>query len=64
MDVKILGFPTGFNMRINLANAFTDWANRIASHKIDIPAARNIDNIDLCNVLYDLGVPQEKTLSL
>ncbi|MDM5370267.1 hypothetical protein QUF96_01470 [Bacillus bombysepticus] len=24
LDVKILGFPTGFNMRINLANAFTD----------------------------------------
>ncbi len=33
-----------------------DSANKIASHKIDIPAAaRNIGNIDLSSALYDLG---------
>ena len=43
-------------MGIDLANIFMDSANKIASHKIDIPAAaRNIGNIDLSSALYDLG---------
>lgn len=61
LDEKVPGFFTDFNMGIDLANTFMDSANRIASHKIDIPAAaRNIGNIDLSNALYDLGVPPEK----
>ncbi|MGW6193182.1 S-layer homology domain-containing protein [Bacillus cereus] len=61
LDAKVPGFFTDFNMGIDLANTFMDSANRIASHKIDIPAAaRNIGNIDLSNALYDLGVPPEK----
>lgn len=43
-------------MGIDLANTFMDSANRIASHKIDIPAAAiNVGNIDLSNALRDLG---------
>ncbi|MGQ8857058.1 pre-toxin TG domain-containing protein, partial [Bacillus sp. TSA_307] len=35
---------------------FMDSANKIASHKIDIPAAAiNVGNIDLSNALRDLG---------
>ncbi|HDR8051816.1 N-acetylmuramoyl-L-alanine amidase family protein [Bacillus cereus] len=61
LDAKVPGFFTDFNMGIDLANTFMDSANRITSHKIDIPAAaRNIGNIDLSNALYDLGVPPEK----
>lgn len=61
LDAKVPGFFTDFNMGIDLANTFMDSANRLASHKIDIPAAaRNIGNIDLSNALYDLGVPPEK----
>lgn len=56
LDAKVPGFFTDFNMGIDLANIFMDSANKIASHKIDIPAAaRNIGNIDLSSALYDLG---------
>ncbi|PFZ93905.1 S-layer homology domain-containing protein [Bacillus wiedmannii] len=56
LDAKVPGFFTDFNMGIDLANTFMDSANRIASHKIDIPAAAiNVGNIDLSNVLRDLG---------
>ncbi|MEI5926013.1 pre-toxin TG domain-containing protein [Bacillus sp. TD10] len=56
LDAKVPGFFTDFNMGIDLANTFMDSANRIASHKIDIPAAAiNVGNIDLSNALRDLG---------
>ncbi|MEF7658540.1 pre-toxin TG domain-containing protein [Bacillus thuringiensis] len=56
LDAKVPGFFTDFNMGIDLANIFMDSANKIASHKIDIPAAAiNVGNIDLSNVLRDLG---------
>ncbi|MBY7125122.1 S-layer homology domain-containing protein [Bacillus sp. 16GRE42] len=56
LDAKVPGFFTDFNMGIDLANTFMDSANKIASHKIDIPAAAiNVGNIDLSNALRDLG---------
>ncbi|EJR95159.1 S-layer protein (plasmid) [Bacillus mycoides] len=56
LDAKVPGFFTDFNMGIDLANIFMDSANKIASHKIDIPAAAiNVGNIDLSNALRDLG---------
>ncbi|WP_255299737.1 ribonuclease domain-containing protein, partial [Bacillus thuringiensis] len=56
LDAKVPGFFTDFNMGIDLANTFMDSANKIASHKIDIPtAAINVGNIDLSNALRDLG---------
>lgn len=39
LDAKVPGFFTDFNMGIDLANTFMDSANKIASHKINIPAA-------------------------
>ncbi|WP_431831838.1 ribonuclease domain-containing protein [Bacillus paranthracis] len=56
LDAKVPGFFTDFNMGIDLANTFMDSANKIASHKINIPAATiNVGNIDLSNALRDLG---------
>ena len=56
LDAKVPGFFTDFNMGIDLANTFMDSANKIASHKINIPAAAiNVGNIDLSNALRDLG---------
>ncbi|EJR24428.1 hypothetical protein IIG_05996 [Bacillus cereus VD048] len=66
LDAKVPGFFTDFNMGIDLANTFMDSANKIASHKIDIPAAAiNVGNIDLralvqklkdnCNESINLG---------
>lgn len=61
LDAKVPGFFTDFNMGIDLANTFMDSANRIASHKIDIPAAaRNIGNIELGNAFRDFGVTPVK----
>lgn len=61
LDAKVPGFFTDFNMGIDLANTFMDSANRIASHKIDIPAAaRNIGNIELGNAFRDFGVTPGK----
>ncbi|WP_243526996.1 S-layer protein [Bacillus pseudomycoides] len=61
LDQKIPGFFTDVNMGLDLANTFMDSANKIASHKVDIPAAaRNIGNIDLSNALFDFGVAPEK----
>ncbi|MGR3779347.1 ribonuclease domain-containing protein [Bacillus paramycoides] len=61
LDEKVPGFFTDFNMGIDLANIFMDSANRIVSHKIDIPAAaRNIGNVDLGNAFRELGVTPGK----
>ncbi|WJE67227.1 S-layer homology domain-containing protein (plasmid) [Bacillus mycoides] len=61
LDAKVPGFFTDFNMGIDLANTFMDSANKIASHKIDIPAAaRNIGNIDLGNAFREFGVTPGK----
>ncbi|MBG9721854.1 S-layer homology domain-containing protein [Bacillus mycoides] len=61
LDAKVPGFFTDFNMGIDLANTFMDSANRIASHKIDIPAAaRNIGNVDLGNAFREFGVTPGK----
>ncbi|MGG0516193.1 S-layer protein [Bacillus pseudomycoides] len=58
---KVPGFYTDVNTGLDIGNAFMDSANRIASHKVDIPAAaRNIGNIDLSNSLRDFGVSPEK----
>ncbi|MFE6708185.1 ribonuclease domain-containing protein [Bacillus thuringiensis] len=41
---------------LDAANNMMDSANKIASYKIDVPAAsQNIGNIDLSNALLDLG---------
>ncbi|SCM12158.1 S-layer y domain ribonuclease [Bacillus wiedmannii] len=41
---------------LDAANNIMDSANKIASYKIDVPAAsKNIGNIDLSNALRDLG---------
>ncbi len=41
---------------LDAANNMMDSANKIASYKIDVPAAsKNIGNIDLSNALRDLG---------
>ncbi|MDH2892678.1 pre-toxin TG domain-containing protein [Bacillus cytotoxicus] len=46
---------------LDVANNIMGAANKLASHKVDIPAAtRNIGNIDLRNSLRDFGVPPEK----
>ncbi|MDA2157732.1 S-layer homology domain-containing protein [Bacillus cereus group sp. Bc253] len=47
---------------LNAANNMMDSANKIASYKIDVPAAsKNIGNMDgLRNTLRDFGVPPEK----
>lgn len=56
LDAKVPGFFTDFNMGLDLANTFMDSANKITSHKIDIPAAAiNVGNVDLSNALRDLG---------
>ncbi|MED0889909.1 ribonuclease domain-containing protein, partial [Bacillus mycoides] len=61
LDAKVPGFFTDFNMGIDLANTFMDSANKIASYKIDIPAAaRNIGNIDLGNAFREFGVTPGK----
>ncbi|WP_303745107.1 ribonuclease domain-containing protein, partial [Bacillus pseudomycoides] len=61
LQKKVPGFYTDVNMGLDLANTFMDSANKLASHKIDIPAAaRNIGNIDLSNSLRDFGVSPEK----
>ncbi|WP_410985605.1 S-layer protein [Bacillus cereus] len=61
LQEKAPGFYTDVNTGLDFANAFMDSANKIASHKVDIPAAaRNIGNIDLSNSLRDFGVPPEK----
>lgn len=61
LDAKVPGFFTDFNMGIDLANTFMDSANKIASHKIDIPAAaRNIGNVDLGNAFREFGVTPGK----
>ncbi|PFK32901.1 S-layer protein [Bacillus cereus] len=58
---KVPGFYTDVNTGLDIGNAFMDSANRIASHKVDIPAAaRNIGNIDLSNSLRDFGVSPGK----
>ncbi|MED1093567.1 S-layer protein [Bacillus paramycoides] len=59
LDAKVPGFFTDFNMGIDLANTFMDSANKIASHKIDIPAG-SIGNIDLTNAFRDFGVTPGK----
>ncbi|QWG53564.1 S-layer protein (plasmid) [Bacillus mycoides] len=65
LDAKVPGFFTDFNMGIDLANTFMDSANKIASHKIDIPAAAiNVGNIDLTNAFRDFGVTPEKMKEL
>ncbi|MDI6534434.1 S-layer homology domain-containing protein [Bacillus mycoides] len=63
LDAKVPGFFTDFNMGIDLANTFMDSANKIASHKIDIPAG-SIGNIDLTNAFRDFGVTPEKMREL
>ncbi|WP_235633821.1 colicin E3/pyocin S6 family cytotoxin, partial [Bacillus mycoides] len=63
LDAKVPGFFTDFNMGIDLANTFMDSANRIASHKIDIPAG-SIGSIDLTNAFRDFGVTPEKMREL
>ncbi|MEH7052604.1 S-layer protein [Bacillus pseudomycoides] len=61
LQEKVPGFYTDVNTGLDFANAFMDSANKIASHKVDIPAAaRNIGNIDLSNSLRDFGVSPEK----
>ncbi|MFK4321987.1 glucan-binding YG repeat protein [Bacillus sp. RC145] len=61
LDAKVPGFFTDFNMGIDLANTFMDSANKIASYKIDIPAAaRNIGNVDLGNAFREFGVTPGK----
>ena len=56
LQEKVPGFYTDVNTGLDFANVFMDSANKIASHKVDIPAAaRNIGNIDLSNALRDLG---------
>ncbi|EEM07496.1 S-layer y domain ribonuclease [Bacillus pseudomycoides] len=61
LQEKVPGFYTDVNMGLDLANTFMDSANKLASHKVDIPAAaRNIGNIDLSNSLRDFGVSPEK----
>ncbi|WP_179877681.1 hypothetical protein [Bacillus pseudomycoides] len=58
---KVPGFYTDVNTGLDIGNAFMDSMNRIASHKVDIPAAaRNIGNIDLSNSLRDFGVSPGK----
>ncbi|HDR4453796.1 MULTISPECIES: N-acetylmuramoyl-L-alanine amidase family protein [Bacillus] len=63
LDAKVPGFFTDFNMGIDLANTFMDSANKIASHKIDIPAG-SIGSIDLTNAFRDFGVTPEKMREL
>ncbi|HDR7984021.1 TPA: N-acetylmuramoyl-L-alanine amidase family protein [Bacillus cereus] len=63
LDAKVPGFFTDFNMGIELANTFMDSANKIASHKIDIPAG-SIGSIDLTNAFRDFGVTPEKMREL
>ncbi|PED05108.1 S-layer protein [Bacillus pseudomycoides] len=61
LQEKVPGFYTDVNTGLDFANAFMDSANKIASHKVDIPAAaRNIGNIDLSNSLRDFGVSPGK----
>ncbi|MEH7040400.1 N-acetylmuramoyl-L-alanine amidase family protein [Bacillus pseudomycoides] len=61
LQEKVPGFYTDVNTGLDFANAFMDSANKIASHKVDIPGtARNIGNIDLSNSLRDFGVSPEK----
>ncbi|WP_368936294.1 N-acetylmuramoyl-L-alanine amidase family protein [Bacillus sp. SH8-8] len=63
LDAKVPGFFTDFNMGIDLANTFMDSANKIVSHKIDIPAG-SIGSIDLTNAFRDFGVTPEKMREL
>ncbi|ASZ69586.1 N-acetylmuramoyl-L-alanine amidase family protein [Bacillus cereus] len=63
LDAKVPGFFTDFKMGIDLANTFMDSANKIASHKIDIPAG-SIGSIDLTNAFRDFGVTPEKMREL
>lgn len=61
LQEKVPGFYTDVNTGLDFANVFMDSANKIASHKVDIPAAaRNIGNIDLSNSLRDFGVSPGK----
>ncbi|MEC3196105.1 S-layer protein [Bacillus cereus] len=63
LDAKVPGFFTDFKMGIDLANTFMDSANKIVSHKIDIPAG-SIGSIDLTNAFRDFGVTPEKMREL